>query len=684
MGEILEKKSILIQSIRWRRFIFLMVLAVSIFSGRAEAADTMLMFVGEDLEVLTIASRREEAAWSAPAIAEVITREDIDQKGAVTISQVLADTPGFYMNQTEKGSVPYLRGIPNSALFLYDTVPMGSGVRKSDNLIDYETSLAAIKRIEVVRGAGSVLWGADAFAGVVNAVPLSGRDFQGVKTGLILSSENVPGEAYMNYGQTGENWSSFLSVSGRLASENDDSFNVVKFWNNGKTPEPVDTRYGQGSPEDSTYVNLYGSVTYADWLTLSLKMADNKHAYTVSDWNKKYLWEEQTVNTSQVYKLEASKKFNPDAGIRFTGYYSTKDQDHLIVDRGQDQQESSLFGEIIYDQSLFHSKGLATLGGSWRQDKFDRVPVWESFLPDFFSEENLYFLPRVNPIDFDNTLASVFGQYRHEFNALELWAGARYDDHEEYENKISYNAGFAWNLGDFIFKSIYGTAYRNPFAKQLQENGGNQLEKIQNINAQLSWKNSETQAAITLFRNKIENHVIEDRYAGAGLSSPNSQTIDGIELDFSHQLTDSFKLSGNLTLLNNSGPNETYLYNDYTYIDEDGNVVKHYQKLDYAYDTGPDTMGAVKGIWKITEKLTLVPELKYFSKTILYYPAEDISRVCDEAWVMDVNLLVKEVFPFDLSFYLNNIFDNEVASPGLYSVTNSQGFNVGMMIRMKW
>jgi len=672
MSEILTKKSVLI---------LLMVLSIA---GMAMASDTMLMFVGEDLEVLTIASRREEAAWSAPAIADVITREDIDQKGAVTISQALADTPGFHMNQTEKGSVPYLRGIPNSVLFLYDTVPLGSGVSKSDNRIDYETSLAAIKRIEVVRGAGSVLWGADAFAGVVNAVPLSGKDFQGVKTGLILSSEDAPGEAYLNYGHNKENWSSFLSVSGRQSKENDDSFNVVKFWNDGKGGEPVETRYGNGNPDDSNYVNLYGSVTYSDWLTLSVKIADSKNAYTVSDWDKEYLWEEQTANNSQVYKLEASKKFSPDSGIRFTGYASTKNQDQLIVDRELNQEESSLFGEVIYDQSLFHSKGLATIGGSWRKDKFDRVPVWDSFYPDYFSEENLSFLPVVKLIDFENTLASVFSQYRHEFDAIEIWAGARYDDHDEYEDKISYNGGFAWNLGDFIFKSIYGTAYRNPFAKQLQENGGNKLEKIQNINAQLSWKNSETQAAVTLFRNKIENHVIVDQYAGAGLSTPNSQIIDGVELEFSHQLTDRFKLSGNLTLLNNSGPNETYLYNDYTYIDEKGNVAKHYQALGYPYDAGPETMGAVKGIWQITDNLTLVPELKYFSERTMYYPAEDVTRVCEDAWIMDVALLVKDVFPFDLSIYLNNIFDNKYSSPGLYSITNNSSFNAGLMIRMDW
>jgi len=652
--------------------------------GMAAASDTMLMFVGEDLEVLSIASRREEAAWSAPAIADVITREDIDLKGAFTISQALEDTPGFYMNQTEKGSVSYLRGIQNSALFLFDTVPMGSSIRKSDAMIDYETSLAPVKRIEITRGPGSVLWGPDAFAGVVNVVPLSGRDFQGMETGLILSSEDKPGELYMNYGHNEKKWSSFLSVSGRLALENDNPFNVVKFWNDNISPEPVETRYGHGTPEDSKYINFYASATYDDWLTISMKIADSRNAYTVSDWNQQYLWEEQVSDTSYVYKLEASKKINPNSGVRFTGYYSTTSQDHSIVDRELDQEESSLFGEVIYDQSVFHSKGLVTMGASWRQNKFDRVPVWEDFFPDFLVDANLYFLPRVEQIDFKDNLGSVFGQYRHEVGDIEIWAGARYDDHDEYEDKVSYNTGFAWNRGDFILKSLYGTSYRNPFARQLRETGGGKLEKNSNIDVQLAWKKSDTKAAVTVFRNKIENHVMEDRYAGAGLSTPNSQTIDGVELELAHQLTDNFKLSCNLTLLDNSGPDETYFYNDYSYIDEDGNIVKHYQKLDYAYDTGPDTLVAIEGIWNITDKITLVPKLRYFSQQTLYSPVEDINKTCDSAWIMDVNLLVKEMFPFDLSIYLNNLFDNNYSSPGIYSVTQNQSFSAGLMIKMNW
>jgi hypothetical protein len=60
-------------------------------------------------------------------------------------------------------------------------------------------------------------------------------------------------------------------------------------------------------------------------------------------------------------------------------------------------------------------------------------------------------------------------------------------------------------------------------------------------------------------------------------------------------------------------------------------------------------MGSVKGIMQMTDQVTLVPELRYFSERKLYYPVENITRTCDEVWIMDVNLLVRDVSPFDLS-----------------------------------
>nr|WP_319493582.1 TonB-dependent receptor plug domain-containing protein [uncultured Desulfobacter sp.] len=649
------------------------------------ASDTMLMFVGEDLEVLSIASRREEAAWSAPAIADVITRERFENKGAVTLSQALADQPGFYMNQTEKGTVPYLRGIQNSTLFLFDTVPMGSGIRKSDNMIDYETSLAPVKRIEIVRGTGSVLWGPDAFAGVVNAVPLSGRDFQGLETGLLITSEDSPGEAYVNWGGRSSNWTGFVSVSGRRADKADDPYNVVHFWEDIDLKAPLASRYGRGKPDDSHFVNLYASAGYSDWLTFSAKVADNKNAYTVSDWEGIYSWEEQAVNRSAQYKVEAARRFSPDNGIRFTGYYSQTRQDLSFVDKTFNVDETSWFGEVIYDHSFFNSSGLVTVGTSIKHDDFQGVPVWETFLPDYFTPDNEFSVPDVNQINTDNSLKSFFGQYRHDIEPIEVWAGIRYDNHKAYEDRASYNVGFAWDLGQFKFKSLYGTAYRSPFARQIDETDGDSLEQIRNFNVQISWKNQDTKAAVTLFQNKISNHVMEDRYAGAGLSTANSQTIEGMELEMSHQFFGSLSISGNLTLLDNNGPRETYFYHDYNHYDDQGNLVeKHYQALEYAYDTGPTTMGNIQAKWQMTDHLTLAPELRYFSRRKLYYPVSDETRICPEAWIMDINLNIKDILPFDLTLFVNNLFDHEYLSPGLYSITRASGLSAGIHFSYQW
>jgi outer membrane receptor for ferrienterochelin and colicin len=137
----------------------------------AWAIDTSLIFVGEDLSVLTIASRRAEPAKQAPAVAQVITEEDLERKGVRTLGEALSMLPGFYMSSKEWGTQPYLRGVSNSILFLYDSVPLTSDNTKTVNPLDEELSLGPIERIEVIRGPGSVLWGPDAFAGIVNIVP---------------------------------------------------------------------------------------------------------------------------------------------------------------------------------------------------------------------------------------------------------------------------------------------------------------------------------------------------------------------------------------------------------------------------------------------------------------------------------------------------------------------------------
>jgi hypothetical protein len=307
----------------------------------------------------------------------------------------------------------------------------------------------------------------------------------------------------VNLGRDQGDWATFFSVSGRQGNENDDAFNVIGFWNDGIIPESPDSRFGTGQIDDSRTINVYGSTTFQDWLTLSVRVNDARNAYTAFNWDHTLAWQERVDTLSTVVKLEAARRFTPDKGLRFTGYYAHTGLDQSIVDLTLDHSESALYGELIYDQALFHARGLLTVGTSFRQDEIDRVPVWESFFPDFFDERNRYVLPLMHTVDVKNNLGSVFAQYQHDFDRIEVWAGARYDDHSAYEDKVSASAGLAWDLGQFRFKTIYGTAYRTPFASQLRTGERDRLEEIRNLNARIAWENPDTRAAVTFFKNKI-------------------------------------------------------------------------------------------------------------------------------------------------------------------------------------
>ena len=415
-------------------------------------------------------------------------------------------------------------------------MPIGSGANKSFHNIDNEISLASIKRIEIIRGAGSVLWGPDAFAGVVNVVPFTGKDFQGVETGVGMSSLEDSRLAFFKYGREKGPWSSFVSVSAKSAKEDDNPFNVVRFWNDGETPVNSNERYGNKTADDSYYYELYSNLSFDDWLIFSARVADTSRVYSIgrkssfAGSSDNYSWEEKRSNPTQTFKIEASRSMGLDSGLRFTGYYTNYDVRHTIIDKDFKQSERSIYGELIYDQSLFTGDGLLTTGVSWRETNFSHIIVWKSFMPDYLVMDNVDFLPSFEKENYDNRLGSVFGQYRHRFSDLELWAGIRNDDHDRFEDKVSYNVGGAWNFSsDFMFKAIYGTAYRTPFARQLEEkiDGDLRLERINSTNVQLSWMpDREKKLSLTFFRNEIENHVVDERYQGYGVSTPNSQTID--------------------------------------------------------------------------------------------------------------------------------------------------------------
>ncbi|HEY5497362.1 MAG TPA: TonB-dependent receptor, partial [Syntrophales bacterium] len=585
----------------------LVILAFLVPSGplRAESQepsagsnDTLLMFVGEDLEVLSIASRRQESAWQAPAVAHVITREEMKDRGIQTLSHALEMEPGFYMAKKEWGTQPYLRGIPDSVLFLYDTVPTGSDISKSLHPLDHELSLAPIKRIEILRGPGSVLWGPDAFAGIVNLVPMTGKDIEGAETGILYGGPGDQRAFYANMGHDAGLWDAFLSVSGREGRQNDPDFNVVRFWKDDTTAFPPEQRYGRKSPDDSRYLEASGRFSYGDWLTVSGLFSDYQKNYTMTRAEGDFSWGESRSAPFGFIKLEAKKNLDRSSALRFTGSYSSLNPEYEIIDKTLKQKERTAYGEIIYDRSFLSGKGLFTGGLSYRNKEIGDAPIWNGYLPDYLGPENRNLLPGVTAKDYNASLWSVFGQYNQKVGNVDLLVGLRNDAHDEYGNHLSYNVGAVWSPEpQWMMKLLYGVAYRTPFARQLLEEGQPDMEEIKTLNLQVAWKPSPRAGlSVTGFFSRIENHIMEDPYAG--LSLPNSQNIKGVEVEGRYSPLKSLDLSANLTLQDNDGPSETYHYNDYSNVRIDGTVVKHFTDLTYPYDRGPGGLFNLMGTWR--------------------------------------------------------------------------------------
>ncbi len=125
------------------------------------------------------ASRRLTAIDMAPSIVTVVTDADIKRRGYKTLHEVLGDVPGFHNLTVAAWGLLSNRGLVEdinaSYLFLVD----GHSMVNITTIGQYEEYrfplLAKVKRVEIVRGPGSTLWGSDASMAVINIITKDGN-----------------------------------------------------------------------------------------------------------------------------------------------------------------------------------------------------------------------------------------------------------------------------------------------------------------------------------------------------------------------------------------------------------------------------------------------------------------------------------------------------------------------------
>ena len=654
----------------------------------ADAEATMLMFVGEDIDVLSIASRREESAWQAPAIADVITRDELTERGVATLSHALSMIPGFYMAEKEWGSLPYLRGISNSVLFLYDTVPLNADTSKSLHQIDRQLSLGPVKRIEIVRGPGSVLWGPDAFAGIVNIVPLTGKDIDGVETDVSYTAPWDQIGATLNIGRRSGAWDSLLSINGRQGeTAGERSFNLINFWKEDDSIFLPEERLGEGTLPDARYIDVYGRIAWKDLFSVSGRVTDNRKPYAIARDEEDLVWQQVREIPGGFVKVEAKNDINNVSALRITGFYSRYSPTNTIIDKVFKQKEQAAYGEIIYDRKFDSGSSLLTTGLSYREKWVSDADRWIDYLPDFLDPGNEGLVPLVNQEDYNSRLWSVFAQYGRKIGSIDFSAGVRYDKHDIYKDNISYSiAGVYPYSSQWIFKCMFGTAYRTPYARQLIEEGSPDLEKIQNFSIQTAWASpfKTAEASLTGFYNRIENHFQE--HLLSGLSPPNNQEILGFELQGRVGVTEDFDLHANLTYTTNSGPRETYNFQIGEFFRPDGSIEKIYEVYYYDYDSGPQSLINLMGTWRISKDTTVFTRFSYASSKKLIYPRGESGRAYSGQWIVDAALNIEHLFSTNLGLEISirNALDSDYTVPGVYSGIEGAPLEAEIVLRKTW
>jgi iron complex outermembrane recepter protein len=133
---------------------------------------------------VTTASKEPEKVWRTPAAIYVITQEDIRRSGATSIPEILRLAPGVEVSRTDSDHWAVgVRGFggqfSKSLLVLIDGrsiyTPLFAGVYWQLQ----DTLLEDIERIEVIRGPGGTIWGANAVNGVINIITKNSRDTHG-------------------------------------------------------------------------------------------------------------------------------------------------------------------------------------------------------------------------------------------------------------------------------------------------------------------------------------------------------------------------------------------------------------------------------------------------------------------------------------------------------------------------
>ena len=187
----------------------LLLMTISVLAAEqkeAELNELLQMDLRQLMNIdISLASRIDERQFNAPAAVYVLTQEDIRRSGHRRLPEILRMVPGLHVakldaNKWAVSSRTDLSRYSSTMLVMIDGrhvyTPFFAGVywEIQDSFIE------DIERIEVVRGPGASIWGANAVDGIINIITKSAADTHGVKAYALAGSGEMKNDAGIRFG----------------------------------------------------------------------------------------------------------------------------------------------------------------------------------------------------------------------------------------------------------------------------------------------------------------------------------------------------------------------------------------------------------------------------------------------------------------------------------------------------
>jgi iron complex outermembrane receptor protein len=442
-----------------------LVLNSSAFAETSAANDDLekeLAYLAAERQVVVTASKMEEHVDKTVATTTVITQDDIAHIGARNLLDVLRLVPGIGITQTQIGLREIeVRGVKTllseKVQIMLNGHPLDHNLQNAGSAWVYDDlPVDTIKRVEVVRGPGSALYGANAFLAVINIITQNAKDLNGLQTSA--------GWGSFDSQQYRASWGKQFNNSAEAALH----FNFTDT-NGINSPIPADSLSAQGlnssAPGKSQLTegryDLEWQLGYQDFKLdgryINKKTGTFLGAATIlSDNRTQQNYNDYFLRLSRTWKIKDN--FTVDTQI----FHDSFSYDNIwqtaptqFIRTGL--QDTRTGGEI---QANYHFSDTQTVigGFSYAKEQQDNLIDEQGSDPGHLTPA----LPSS-----EERIRRRWGIYIEDvwdpLKNLRLTLGARYDRYNDFGGTFNPRMGFNWEfIKNYSLKFSYGTAYRAP------------------------------------------------------------------------------------------------------------------------------------------------------------------------------------------------------------------------------